>query len=235
MPIDISIILPASKLNDDLIRCVYSIKTALEGKLIYEILIITPYGNDIVNILTMDNIFFKIEGVPGIYQAMNMGINDARGTYLYFMGQDDILLPSVVEAIILGNNTNADLIIADVFWGKNKIYKNISSRKFLVWKNWCQQGILYRRLRFMKEIGQYPVQYKSQADHYVNIVFSSTPFIKIARYNGCIAWYSADGFSTRSLDLVFREIFPDIVRTHIGFSSYCFVIIRRALLRLFRI
>ncbi len=234
LPPDLSIILPALRLNDDLIRCIYSIRSALNRKIAYEIIIITPDVLSFSDIACIDNLQIYGEDVPGIYQAMNIGITKARGSYLYFIGQDDILLPVAANAIIQGKENEADLILADVFWGKNRIFKNNIFRKSLAWTNWCHQGLFYNRLRFLKEIGKYPVQFKTQADHYVNIYFSSTPHLKFTKYNGCVAWYSADGLSSRSPDLIFRQAYPAIVLKQIGFISYCLVIFRRVLLKSWR-
>lgn len=235
MLLDVSIILPALQLNDDLLRCIYSIRTALKSKILYEIIIVTPDVVSFNAIAGSNDLQIYSEDKPGIYGAMNIGIAKATGRYLYFIGQDDILLPAFANAIIQGKEKEADIILADVFWGQNRIFKNIRSKKYLAWRNWCHQGIFYNRVRFIKAIGEYPVQFKAQADHYVNIVFSSAPLLSLTRYNGCVAWYSADGFSSRSSDFVFRRAFPAIVRKHIGFFSYLFVIVRRALLKLCRL
>lgn len=235
IPPDLSIILPALRLNDDLIRCVHSIRAALNRKVLYEIIIITPDIHSFTDIRRIDNLQICGENILGIYQAMNSGIRKAKGRYLYFIGQDDILLPSAANAVLQGKANEAELILADVFWGKNRIFKNVMSTKRLAWTNWCHQGIFYNRLRFMREIGEYPVQFKAQADHYVNIIFSSAPLLRLTKYNGCIAWYSADGFSSRSPDLIFRRAFPALVRKHIGSFSAYLVIFRRVLLKIWRV
>jgi len=235
MPPDLSIILPTLLPNNDHIRCISSIRAALTNKILYEIIIVTPDVVFFDDLAGHDNLHIFAEDYPGIYGAMNTGIKRAVGRYLYFIGQDDILLPSSVGAILQGKENGAELILANVFWGNNKIFKNHPFITYLAWINWCHQGIFYNRERFIKEIGEYPVQFKAQADHYVNIVFSSTPLLNITKYHGCIAWYSADGFSTQSPDLVFRPVFPSLVRKHIGFISYSCVIVRRVLLDLWRL
>ncbi len=232
---DLSIILPALQPNDDLIRCIGSVRAALKNKILYEIIIVTPDVVFFDDIAGSDDLSIYDEDSPGIYGAMNTGINKAAGRFLYFIGQDDILLPATVDAVIQGKENVADLILANVFWGKDRIFKNNIFRKYLAWRNWCHQGIFYNRERFIKEIGEYPVQFKTQADHYINIVFSSVPLLRVTKYHGCVAWYSADGFSSSSPDLVFRPVFPAIVRNHIGFISYCCVIFRRAFLKLWRL
>jgi glycosyltransferase involved in cell wall biosynthesis len=232
---DLSIILPVLCPNDDIYRCLSSIRAALKSKILYEIIIVTPDVVSFDNFISLDDLRIYDEDSPGIYGAMNTGIKKAVGRYLYFIGQDDILLPATVDAIIQGKENRAELILANVFWGNDRIFKNNLFRTYLAWKNWCHQGIFYDRERFIKDVGEYPTQFKAQADHYVNIVLSSVPSLKITKYHGCVAWYSADGFSTCYSDLVFRLGFPILVRNHIGFFSYCCVILRRALLSLWRL
>ena len=231
---DISLILPALKPDPFLMRCLSSITAVFKSCLNYEIILVVPNTNLFRGIDT-ENLIIVEEDMPGIYGAMNLGITESTGRYLYFIGQDDILLPMAADAISMGIKNDADLIVADVFWGKNKIYKNIMTKKYLAWTNWCHQGIFYDRIKFIEEIGIFPVKYTTQADHYVNIVFSSISSVKMVKYKGCVAWYSANGFSNHFRDIDFREVFPKIVREHIGYISYCCVAIRRAILRLIKL
>ncbi len=232
--LDVSVILPALSANNEYFRCLYSIRAAFSDRLKFEIICVVRDVNAFIGFEDLDLHIIR-EDESGIYGAMNNGIKKATGRYLYFIGQDDILLPAAANAIIQGKKNEADLILADVFCGKNRIFKNILSKKYLAWRNWCHQGIFYNRERFIKEIGEYPVHFKAQADHYVNIVFSSTPKTIKCRYNGCVAWYSSDGFSSKSPDLVFRQAFPKIVLEHIGIFSYALVVTRRLCLNVFKI
>jgi glycosyltransferase involved in cell wall biosynthesis len=181
------------------------------------------------------DILFILEDGPGIYSAMNSGIAVAAGKYIYFIGQDDVILPDAVQAIQHGNNDDADIILADVFWGKGRIHKNYALKQSLVWTNWCHQGVFYKRETFLRTIKTFPVEYKAQADHYSNIVLSSDRAVKIAKYIGCVSWYSATGYSTQSPDLVFRAAFPALVRKHVGLISYSAVVLRRAALKCIRL
>ena len=199
------------------------------GRLGYEIIVVTPGDNDFPDLSGADARIVPQQGV-GIYAAMNTGVNSAIGNYLYFIGQDDILLDPAAKAIRQGIDEGSDLILSDVYWGERGIYKNCRSRSGLIWKNWCHQGIFYKRERFVKNIGSFPVQFAAQGDHYVNIVFSGLPGLKTSKYKGCVAWYSAEGYSTKSPDMDFREAFPGIVLKHIGIFSYLMVVSRRLIL-----
>ena len=232
--IHVSIILPVLTPNNDFVRCIASIRAALQNKIKYEILCISRNESSFKEFINSDFQFIQ-ERKSGIYAAMNQGVENANGNYLYFIGQDDLLLPSAAKAIIDGLNSKADLILSDVFWGSQEIYKNFSALQFLVWKNWCHQGILYNRKKFIESVHEYPVQYKVQADHYVNIVFSRIQNLKVYKFKGCIAWYSSDGFSSRNIDSNFRKDFPNLIRKHYGILNYFIVLARRLILVLFKL
>jgi glycosyltransferase involved in cell wall biosynthesis len=231
---EVSIILPALALNCDYLRCLYSIRAALAGKIDYEIVSVVRDLDTFTGISNPD-LTLLLEDGPGIYRAMNLGLQCATGKYIYFIGQDDILLPDSGKAIIDGSKDNADVIIANVFWGNGRIHRNYVLRQSLVWTNWCHQGVFYRRTTFLQVIKSFPLEYKTQADHYSNIILSASRGVKVAKYNGCVAWYSATGLSTQLPDLTFRRAFPTLVREHYGLFSYAAVILRRALLKCIRL
>lgn len=217
----ISIIIPS--LHEDVLyfRCLKSIEcamVALVGK--YEIIVVTPFSDKFLY-KTIGLIVMK-EETSGIYGAMNDGVKRATGRYLYFMGQDDMLLPSFADLVRL--ITNQDLVLANVFYGSRCVYKNRLSRFFLLHKNWCHQGVLYNRNFFLRFIVEYCFDYKSQADHYANIKAISSAK-KILRVDKCIAWYSADGFSSNYQDNDFRNDFSRIIASNFNcfFARYVYV------------
>jgi glycosyltransferase involved in cell wall biosynthesis len=171
---------------------------------------------------------------PGIYAAMNTGLSNAIGLYVYFIGQDDILLPSAAQIVRKGLLKMADLIVSDVFWGSCRVYRNRQSPRSLIWRNWCHQGIVYRR-EFLRESGvSFQEEFKTQADHCFNIVLTADRGATIMKYDDCIAWYSADGLSSRIKDSAFRSRFPSLIRENFGFISFLIVVFRRAVLSIFR-
>jgi glycosyltransferase involved in cell wall biosynthesis len=229
---NVSIILPALQPAPDFLRCIASIKAALAERVSYEIIVVVPAVEDFADTTGAD-VRVIAQHSAGIYAAMNTGIREAQGEYLYFIGQDDVLLDAAAKAIKCGQAERADLILGDVFWGEQAVFNNHPSRKVLVWQNWCHQGVFYQRDRFIKSVGAFPDQYSAQGDHYVNIVFSSLPGTRISSYDGCIAWYSGEGFSSANPDMAFRAAFPKLIRQHFGILSYWVVVLRRLLLKFF--
>lgn len=230
---DISVILPALSVNNEFLRCVHSIKAALSGRLNIEIICVVR-DCDAFRGIDEPDLFIIEEECSGIYGAMNTGIMKATGKYLYFIGQDDVLLPSAAGAISRGKAQGAHLIIADVFWGEGHIFRNKLSRNTLVWRNWCHQGLFYERLKFLESVKEFPVKFKVQADHYSNIVFTSDAELVVIKYESCVAWYSSEGFSSRTIDSEFRHAFPKIIKKHFGFTFFSIVVVRRALLGIVR-
>jgi glycosyltransferase involved in cell wall biosynthesis len=225
---DLSIVLPALKATPEYLRCVYASRAALSGTVSYEIVSVVKDVETFAGLEAPDLRIIPEQG-RGIYSAMNAGLDRARGKYIYFIGQDDILLPEAAEAFKQGLSMHADLILADVFWGNGRIYKNRRSPRRLIWKNWCHQGIMYR-LEFVRNAKvRFPEMFVTQADHYANIVLTAGHGAKILKHDSCIAWYSASGVSMTVVDSAFRSRFPFLVREHFGYISYLSVVIRFAL------
>ncbi|MDG6999713.1 MAG: glycosyltransferase [Nitrososphaerota archaeon] len=228
--VELSVILPALRPDSDYLRCIYSLRAALAGTMPFEIISVVREVEAFSELASSDLRIVPERGT-GIYAAMNTGLDYANGIYVYFIGQDDIFLPEAVNALNFGFRLNADVILGDVFWGKCKIFRNSRSPHSLVWKNWCHQGIIYRREIFDKCGLRFPEDFKVQADHYVNIVLATRRDLTIVKYDTCIAWYSSGGFSTTNRDSTFRTRFPSIVRENFGLLSFFVVVLRRALLR----
>jgi glycosyltransferase involved in cell wall biosynthesis len=230
---DLSVILPSLKADAEYLRCIYALRAVLAGKSHYEIISVV---RDLETFVDLESSDLRIvpEESPGIYAAMNTGLDHANGTYVYFIGQDDILLPEAIDALNRGMQKDADLILANVFYGKGRVYKNRPSPRWLIWRNWCHQGIIYRR-ELLRETGtHFPEAFKTQADHYVNIILTAGHRATIVKHNGCIAWYSASGYSCKIVDAAFRVRFRSLIREYFGFPSFVTVVFRFSLMNLVR-
>jgi glycosyltransferase involved in cell wall biosynthesis len=230
---ELSVILPALAANTEFLRCLYSLRAALSGQISYEIISVVKEMDTFAD-LNFPDLKLVPEEAPGIYAAMNTGLDHANGTYVYFIGQDDIFLPQAIEALKQGLVVQAELILANVFYGKERVYKNRPSPRWLIWRNWCHQGIFYRRELLQKAEIRFPEAFITQADHYTNIVLAAGHKATILKYDGCIAWYSASGVSTRVVDSAFRVRFPSLIREYFGLPSYLTVVARWALVAIFR-
>lgn len=174
-----------------------------------EIIIIDNKSSDTTLSIVQSFTDFRIkicsEKDKGIYDAMNKGIELAKGEFLYFMGSDDTLydkdtLARLYNVIIENKNT-------DIFYG-NVIYKELHrasyghhhfSRYKLRDENLNHQSIIYKKTVFEK-IGKYNLKYPVLADWEFNIrCFYSNKF-SISYIDQIIAYYSTTGISNQRKD-----------------------------------
>lgn len=105
--IDISIIVPTYKPKDYLYECLESLKNQVSINFTYEVIIVlngsdSTYRRQIEEYLRTINLssfyFFNLE-CAGVSFARNLGIQKAKGNYLFFMDDDDILNNSYFELL----------------------------------------------------------------------------------------------------------------------------------------
>lgn len=226
----ISIILPILELNEQALRAICSINISRhnlnKGDLELIVICSDSIKSEIINkTYRVDKIY--VDQKKGIYEAMNIGIKHAVGEYLYFIGIDDILLLDLKEVIEL-MVTKPKIILFNNYWGSKGLYKNLKNRYRLISKNWCHQGVIYRNDLFLKH-GFYNLKYRVQADHYFNLkALSSLKKDEILKSQKIIAWYSANGFSTRSIDSNFHKDLPNILKDCYGlFFKYILILKRK--------
>lgn len=159
----------------------------------------------------------KIESVAifsesdfGIYDAMNKGIEKAKGDWLYFLGSDDTLFENTTfEKIASTISLNkVDLIYGNVFSNRfNGIYDGEFNCSKLASKNICHQAMFFNKTIF-KKIGKFNLKYKSHADwdHNIRCFYSSK--IKTKFIDNIIANYADGGFSSLNFDETFNKIRP---------------------------
>jgi glycosyltransferase involved in cell wall biosynthesis len=127
------------------------------------VIIIKSYGAQIAySISEKDN---------GIYDAMNKGIQAAKGEWLLFLGADDLLYNNTILADIFADNNwqGVDFLYGDVeFVSNKKRFGGEKNYKRLIERNLCHQGIFYKKNIFEK-IGIYNTRYAIVADHEMNI------------------------------------------------------------------
>ncbi|MFD0989570.1 glycosyltransferase family 2 protein [Mariniflexile jejuense] len=143
----------------------------------------------------------------GIYDAMNKGIDLAKGEWLYFMGSDD----SIYESTTLQQFANRDEVLDfEVVYGNvysprfNGIYDGEFTFAKLAEKNICHQAIFFKSSVF-KKIGSFNLKYKIHADWDHNMRWFYSKKISKAYINQVIAYYSDNGFSSLNEDNVFKN------------------------------
>ena len=119
--------------------------------------------------------FIKYISEPdsGIYDAMNKGIDLAKGDYLYFMGSDDTFynFNLLNDLWLLDCFGKTDFIYGDVVFKHSKIRYGEEKNYLKLIKNLenvCHQSIFYSRKIFLK-IGIYDLRFPIYADFNFNI------------------------------------------------------------------
>lgn len=118
---------------------------------------------------------FYSEAEKGVYQAMNSGIAQANGEWLYFLGADDLLYNSLVFKNIFEHEIpeNTQLLLGKVenIGAEHSLVKTIYENAFnhsLYWRNTLHhQGILYHKSIF--DTFEYNINYSILADYELNL------------------------------------------------------------------
>jgi len=158
----------------------------------------------------------------GIYNAYNCGIENAKFDWLMFFGQDDIILPSLAFIFVSRNLVDYDIIVNPVVFGKDGTLYPIKNYLGLIFKNWCHQGVIYRKQVFLDR--NFDQKYVIQGDHEFNIYAS-----KVYRVNYTslvVSYFSTDGTSQLHTDQVFKQDMHSIIRNNFGVFPMILSVIR---------
>ncbi|MGC8751804.1 glycosyltransferase family 2 protein [Hydrotalea sp.] len=211
-----SIIIPSYNSGNNLIKSLESI--FLQTFHDYEVWVIDGGSTDntkqIIEAFKIENkkLFYISEKDEGIYDAMNKGIDLAKGEWLYFMGSDDVLMDSFVLEKIFNilSKSDIDYLYGNVlFKGQNIIYDGIFNiDKLLFEKNICHQSIFFKNSLFSK-IGYFNLKYKLWADWDFNIRCFKSNCIKLSYCDVTIAVYNdISGQSSKNEDEIFLRELP---------------------------
>lgn len=179
-----------------------------------ETVIVTPH----IPSSSRETVRFLQETRSGIYSAYTQGIKAARGTYVWLLGDDDIPLDGLQVLTLALQSATVDLIVAPVIYSNGRRYRVSKSRLHLLLRNWCQQGVIYRRSLLLK----YPLysRLRIQADHHSNVLINADPEVHKTFAMKPICLFGAEGASSRSGDEEFRRLRPLLARRTLGIASY---------------
>lgn len=195
----------------------HCISAAFMGATVPEVIVVTPERFVSSTRTMFPWATVHAETRRGIYGAMNDGARAARGAYLYFLGKDDIVLPTLRSAVALLEREHPFALFCDVYWGTRGTHSGKPSRLHLLGRNLCHQGIIYSREAFARH-GPYLRRMRVQADHLLNIkvLWDRTAAARIRYLDQPLAWYSGDGFSMTNRDETFWRLYPNIMFRYVG-------------------
>ena len=158
-----------------------------------ELIIIASVENfiDFKNKYSEKTISIIYQKPNGIYNAYNHGIENAKFEWLMFFGQDDIILPSLVSIFESNNLNGYDIVVNPVVFGNSGVLFPIKNYLGLIFKNWCHQGVLYRKNVFADR--NYNQKYTIQGDHEFNIYASKKYRLKFS--STVVSYFSTQGTS----------------------------------------
>jgi len=148
----------------------------------------------------------------GIYDAMNKGIDQAKGDWLYFMGADDTLFDeNVLSSIAMHLTAENDIVYGDSLWIPEN-FKEAGEWKYetFVKANINHQRIFYRKNVF-KQYGGLKLKYKIASDHEMNIRFFCNKNIRKKYIPVTICKFHSGGFSANKTDEVFWNDWDEII------------------------
>ncbi|GAX44185.1 family 2 glycosyl transferase [Tolypothrix sp. NIES-4075] len=214
----LSVIIPTYNSEKTIERCLNSLIVQTYQN--FDICIIDGASSDgtIAKVSSFRSYFKDIRIVSeqdkGVYDAMNKGIDIARGDWLYFLGSDDEVFDKDVFADIFNTPIqkksgfiygNVVYIGDDASWIKSgQVYDGLFDIRKLLTKNICHQAIFYRKDLF-KRFGKYKLQYPVLADWEMNLrLFSKTKCIYLDKN---IAKYYGGGLSSTGIDtMMLRDL-----------------------------
>ncbi len=164
--------------------------------------------------------YWASEPDNGVYDALNKGVDHARGEWIYFLGADDRLADDNVLRRFLSNVPASKMVYGSVRWeSSGKIYDGEFSRWKLFFHNISQQAIFYHRDLF-RAIGKFELKYPILSDWLFNMRAYAEKDTNPFFIDSVVAVYSEKGMSTVRADVMFYRDHPKIIRNTFGFPSY---------------
>jgi glycosyltransferase involved in cell wall biosynthesis len=212
-----SIIVPTRNSEKDINRCLNSL--LIQNFKDFEVIIIDGLSADnTINFCRCYEGKFKkytlLSGKDnGIYDAMNKGILNASGEFLYFIGSDDFLShDNVLLNVSKHLHDHLDLLYGNVF---NETLKRTYDGEFnpikICLDGICHQAIFYRK-RLFDKFGLYDISMKIYSHIYKDKQIFMDENVKIKYLDDVIANYSGTGVSASTFDAIYWEKAPQLYK-----------------------
>lgn len=149
-------------------------------------------------------IHFHSEADRGIYDAMNKGIQKAKGKWLIFLGAGDELLMESVNQLPLDSDTPC-MMYGDVYLVQSqKIYDGPFDFLKMTEKNICHQAIFYHA-RVFRQLGLFNLRYPITADYVFNLTLFGAMGHRIQYVPLTISRFLGGGLSDTGQDHAFHK------------------------------
>jgi len=175
---------------------------------------------DIINKYSKKIAYWQSEPDKGLYDAMNKGLENASGDYVWYINSGDLIYSENTVTKILGNLD----VLPDILYGETKIvdqnYQEIGLRRLktpekLSWKSFkngmmvCHQSILVKR----NIAENYDLKYKRSAD-YDWVLKALRKTDKIRNTGQILSQFLDGGVSKKTIPGSLKERFNIMVRNY---------------------
>jgi glycosyltransferase involved in cell wall biosynthesis len=161
----------------------------------------------------------------GIYDAMNKGIDAAKGDWIYFLGAGDVMLnvTAKVTQYLKDHNT---VYYGDVYrLDYLSLYDGHFSPFRLAIRNICHQAIFYPAAAVRKY--KFNTKYRVQADHNLNMQLYGDKQFRLKYIPVIVCNYEGAGISEANWDKPFFRDKMNIIRKNFSFIVYLYAQVRR--------
>lgn len=150
-----------------------AIQSVVAQELVYELIIIDGGSTDdtvrIIRKWEKSIAYWVSEPDKGIYDAMNKGIQQSTGQWLYFLGADDQLAPGILATLIPTLVASSALLLyGDVQYDYGQYFRSTFGVKTYLHNTIHHQGTFYRKALF--EHFSYDTSLKIIADYELNLI-----------------------------------------------------------------
>jgi glycosyltransferase involved in cell wall biosynthesis len=229
----ISVIIPTFNSERTISRVLQSILSQTFQN--FEIIIFDALSKDNtlqkINNYKDERLKLRSEADKGIYEAMNKGIDEANGEWIYFIGSDDYLITNTVLEDLVNqvNLDDYDYVYGNVLspeYGDK--YDGVFDEHKIISQNICHQALFVRKKLF-RRLGKFNIRYKLLADYDFNLRCMFDKKVRKKYVDLMIAYYAPAGSSSTRADGLFLKE-KDWLLLKYGFSFFSW----RERLQLFR-
>ena len=153
----------------------------------------------------------------GVYDAMNKGVEQARGRWLIFLGAGDRLRPGVLARVapLLPRNTLAFVYGNAFMCDKGIVWDGPWTPEKFRTRNICHQAIFYGRALFPL-VGRFDTRFRVLADYEMNMRCFAEKRARKIFIDEVIADYEGGGMSATVRDEPFYEARPALLQKYFG-------------------
>ncbi|TLV02092.1 glycosyltransferase [Dyadobacter luticola] len=160
--------------------------------------------------------FWKSEKDAGIYDAMNKALEHIQGSWVYFIGADDVLTPEFSK--FAEHLANPNLIYYGNVIKSGKKYLGQLSPYQQAKTGINHQAIIYPAYFFKNR--RYDTRYAISADHVLNMGCNNLQDYAFRFLDFDIAVFNDTGISSTQKDLIFEKEKGRLILQHFGLAIY---------------